>query len=140
MGSRHSKPRRGDGGDNEESATLLRSMKRAGKRAVEVRHRPRSVVLITWGRNGQSSWSFHKCILIADEVIAQVSEDTAGTHWDWGSIIGGDKVTVNPPVQNREFTKKIFQKGVQYGNTYNIVGTTDWSDDKIKKLCKLFKL
>ncbi|ETS75373.1 hypothetical protein PFICI_12317 [Pestalotiopsis fici W106-1] len=135
MGSRHSKLRTNGDFKNAHPVATSRSSRRAGKRAEKIQQSPRSVVLITWGRNGQSSWSFHKCILIANTEINQVTEETIGTHWDWGSIVGGVKITVNPPVQQKKFLEEdIFKKGEKYGNTYHIVGTTNWSDDKIKEL------
>ena len=101
-------------------------------------HRPeRSIIIVAWGRNGRSSCSFHKCILIADAVITEVRRDTTGTHWDWGSIVENVKITKNPPVQIKRFNPSMFDKGERFRNSYMFRGKTDWSDAKIKELCKL---
>ncbi|KAI1249718.1 hypothetical protein MGN70_009332 [Eutypa lata] len=56
----------------------------------------------------QSSITFHKCILITDSVVHEVTRDTPGTHWDWVSMIGDRKVTDRPPVQKRRFSAAMF--------------------------------
>ncbi|KAI0466089.1 hypothetical protein F4859DRAFT_527532 [Xylaria cf. heliscus] len=100
----------------------------------------RAVFIVAWGRNGQSSWSFHKCILIADFVTKKVHRDTPGTHYDWGSIVQNVKITENPPVQIREFSPAMFDKGVEYRNSYTFKGTTNWSDEKIKLFYDPYKV
>ncbi|KAI0892458.1 hypothetical protein F4806DRAFT_479832 [Annulohypoxylon nitens] len=94
----------------------------------------RSIFVVSWGRNGHSSWSFHKCILITDVVTNQVTRETTGTHYDWGSIVENVTITEKPPVQIRRFNTTMFDKGVQFRNSYTFKGTTNWSDEKIKKL------
>ncbi|KAI1453489.1 hypothetical protein F4805DRAFT_443377 [Annulohypoxylon moriforme] len=94
----------------------------------------RSIFVVSWGRNGHSSWSFHKCILITDIVTTEVTRDTIGTHYDWGSIVENVTITENPPVQIRRFSPTMFDKGVQFRNSYSFRGTTNWLDGKIKKL------
>ncbi|KAI1418411.1 hypothetical protein F5Y13DRAFT_149117 [Hypoxylon sp. FL1857] len=120
MGNKQSKPNKGKG-----RATVQRSFDKP--------HSDRSIFVVSWGRNGQSSWSFHKCILITDSVVKRVSRGTAGTHYDWGSMIGNVRVTENPPVQIKKFTPAMFDKGVRYRNSYEFKGITNWSDEKIKQ-------
>jgi hypothetical protein len=113
-----------------------RKRRRIFKKA-ESSQQERSIIIVSWGRNGRSSWSFHKCILIADSVITEVRRDTTGMHWDWGSIVENVKITKKPPVQIKRFSPSMFDKGELYRNSYLFRGTTDWSDAKIKQLCKL---
>ncbi|OTA55662.1 hypothetical protein K449DRAFT_425721 [Hypoxylon sp. EC38] len=97
----------------------------------------RSIFVVSWGRNGHSSWSFHKCILITDDVTNEVTRDTTGTLYDWGSIVENVRITVRPPVQIKRFNPTMFDKGVRFRNSYSFRGTTNWSDEKIKHLLSI---
>jgi hypothetical protein len=94
------------------------------------------VFVVAWGRTPGRSTSFHKCLLVADEYQKIVSVSTTGTHYDWGSMVDGKIVSKDNPAKVSRFSSVAFEKGHKMGNTYKLVGTTNWPDSAIQSLGK----
>jgi hypothetical protein len=96
----------------------------------------RSMFVVSWGRNGHSSVSFHKCLLLLDDQARTVSVSSTGIIFDRGSIINGQTVVSGLEPRVIEFNKRYFVKGQEWGNAYKYIGNTRWDAFQIMMLCE----